>query len=227
MIRGADALGRLGGDEFVVISEELSLDVGPELIAERLLDALKEPFKLGEDRESRDRDREHRDRGGRANLRRRAVARRGHRDVPGQVGRQASLCRVRDRHAGHNPDPHGARDGPARSPGERRVLPRLSAHPRSSGHEAQRSGGPDPLEAPDARRRPTRRLHPAARGDRADRRGRKMGSEGGLRVRVPRGERPDIRSASPSTSPDASSTPTSSSPTSKTRSATAPWTRRR
>jgi diguanylate cyclase (GGDEF)-like protein len=48
--RDADALGRLGGDEFVVISEELSLSVGPELIAERLLDALKHPFNLGEDK---------------------------------------------------------------------------------------------------------------------------------------------------------------------------------
>jgi len=53
VIRGADALGRLGGDEFVVISEELSLEVGPELIAERLLAALKPPFKLGADDEAR------------------------------------------------------------------------------------------------------------------------------------------------------------------------------
>ena len=52
-IRGADTLGRLGGDEFVVISEELSLSAGPELIAERLLDALKQPFKLGADKETR------------------------------------------------------------------------------------------------------------------------------------------------------------------------------
>ena len=47
VVRGADTLGRLGGDEFVVISEEPSLQGGPELIAERLLDALKPPFKLG------------------------------------------------------------------------------------------------------------------------------------------------------------------------------------
>ena len=47
VVRGSDALGRLGGDEFVVISEELSLDAGPELIAERLLEALKPSFKLG------------------------------------------------------------------------------------------------------------------------------------------------------------------------------------
>jgi diguanylate cyclase (GGDEF)-like protein len=52
-IRSSDALGRLGGDEFVVISEELSLAAGPELIAERLLDALKLPFLLGDEQEVR------------------------------------------------------------------------------------------------------------------------------------------------------------------------------
>jgi diguanylate cyclase (GGDEF)-like protein len=46
VVRGSDALGRLGGDEFVVVAEELSLAAGPELIAERLLDALKQPFLL-------------------------------------------------------------------------------------------------------------------------------------------------------------------------------------
>jgi diguanylate cyclase (GGDEF)-like protein len=46
VIRGSDALGRVGGDEFVMIAEELSLAAGPELIAERLLEALKEPFEL-------------------------------------------------------------------------------------------------------------------------------------------------------------------------------------
>ncbi len=53
VIRDADGLGRLGGDEFVVISEELSMSVGPELIAERLLDALKHPFNLGADKATR------------------------------------------------------------------------------------------------------------------------------------------------------------------------------
>jgi diguanylate cyclase (GGDEF)-like protein len=52
-IRDVDALGRLGGDEFVVISEALTLEVGPELIAERLLEALKQPFQLGVDKETR------------------------------------------------------------------------------------------------------------------------------------------------------------------------------
>jgi len=46
VVRATDTLGRLGGDEFVVIAEDLSLAAGPDLVAERLLAALKEPFKL-------------------------------------------------------------------------------------------------------------------------------------------------------------------------------------
>jgi diguanylate cyclase (GGDEF)-like protein len=46
VIRESDALGRLAGDEFVLLAEDLSLAVGPELIAERLLEALAQPFKL-------------------------------------------------------------------------------------------------------------------------------------------------------------------------------------
>jgi diguanylate cyclase (GGDEF)-like protein len=46
VVRETDALGRLGGDEFVVIADGQSLSAGPELIAERLLDALAEPFQL-------------------------------------------------------------------------------------------------------------------------------------------------------------------------------------
>jgi diguanylate cyclase (GGDEF)-like protein len=53
VIRGVDALGRLGGDEFVVIAEDLSLEAGPELIAERLLEALSHPFILGENKDTR------------------------------------------------------------------------------------------------------------------------------------------------------------------------------
>jgi len=49
VVRDVDALGRLGGDEFVVVAGDMSLMAGPELVAERLLDALKEPFKLGDD----------------------------------------------------------------------------------------------------------------------------------------------------------------------------------
>jgi diguanylate cyclase (GGDEF)-like protein len=46
VVRDIDALGRLGGDEFVVVAEGMSLDSGPEMIADRLLEALKQPFEL-------------------------------------------------------------------------------------------------------------------------------------------------------------------------------------
>jgi diguanylate cyclase (GGDEF)-like protein len=49
VVRSADALGRLGGDEFVVIVEDLTLQAGPELVAERVLEALAHPFRLGAD----------------------------------------------------------------------------------------------------------------------------------------------------------------------------------
>jgi diguanylate cyclase (GGDEF)-like protein len=52
VVRDTDALGRLGGDEFVVIAEELSLAEGPELLAHRLQEALKEPFTLAGEQET-------------------------------------------------------------------------------------------------------------------------------------------------------------------------------
>jgi diguanylate cyclase (GGDEF)-like protein len=53
VVRDTDALGRLGGDEFVVIAEELSLDGGPGLIAERVHEVLKAPFALAGEPEAR------------------------------------------------------------------------------------------------------------------------------------------------------------------------------
>jgi diguanylate cyclase (GGDEF)-like protein len=53
IVRDTDALGRLGADEFVVIAEELSLAAGPELIAERVTQALSEPFELDGARQTR------------------------------------------------------------------------------------------------------------------------------------------------------------------------------
>ncbi len=44
MMRANDTVGRLGGDEFVVLAEGISLDHGPEIIADRVRDSLKEPF---------------------------------------------------------------------------------------------------------------------------------------------------------------------------------------
>ncbi len=45
-VRDCDTVGRLGGDEFVVLFAGLSSDDGLKAVAERLLSALREPFKL-------------------------------------------------------------------------------------------------------------------------------------------------------------------------------------
>jgi diguanylate cyclase (GGDEF)-like protein len=44
--RDADTVGRLGGDEFVVLLDSLTLDAGPELVAARLLEVLRQPIEL-------------------------------------------------------------------------------------------------------------------------------------------------------------------------------------
>ncbi len=46
VLRASDTVGRPGGDEFAILADGLSLSAGPELLAERLLDALKEPFRV-------------------------------------------------------------------------------------------------------------------------------------------------------------------------------------
>ncbi len=48
VVRDIDALGRIGGDEFVVLAEEVTAGAGAELIAERLMEALKAPFTLAD-----------------------------------------------------------------------------------------------------------------------------------------------------------------------------------
>jgi diguanylate cyclase (GGDEF)-like protein len=46
VVRGGDTAARLGGDEFVVLVEGSTLDAGPELVAERLLEVLRKPYEL-------------------------------------------------------------------------------------------------------------------------------------------------------------------------------------
>ncbi|HLN06451.1 MAG TPA: bifunctional diguanylate cyclase/phosphodiesterase, partial [Acidimicrobiales bacterium] len=46
VLRASDTVGRLEGDEFVILAEGVSLSAGPELLAERLLEALQEPFRI-------------------------------------------------------------------------------------------------------------------------------------------------------------------------------------
>ena len=51
-LRESDTVARLGGDEFVVLVEGISMAAGPELVAERLLKVLAEPFHLGPENET-------------------------------------------------------------------------------------------------------------------------------------------------------------------------------
>jgi diguanylate cyclase (GGDEF)-like protein len=44
--RDGDTVGRVGGDEFVLLLEDASMDAGPELVAERVLDVLRHPVEL-------------------------------------------------------------------------------------------------------------------------------------------------------------------------------------
>jgi diguanylate cyclase (GGDEF)-like protein len=46
VVREGDTAARLGGDEFVVLVEGSTLDAGPELVAERLLEVLRQPYDL-------------------------------------------------------------------------------------------------------------------------------------------------------------------------------------
>jgi diguanylate cyclase (GGDEF)-like protein len=45
-LRDADTIGRMGGDEFVVLLDGAALTVAPELVAERLLAVMRQPFEL-------------------------------------------------------------------------------------------------------------------------------------------------------------------------------------
>jgi diguanylate cyclase (GGDEF)-like protein len=48
IVREGDTAARLGGDEFVVLLEGMLIDAGPELVAERLLEVLRQPYDLSD-----------------------------------------------------------------------------------------------------------------------------------------------------------------------------------
>jgi diguanylate cyclase (GGDEF)-like protein/PAS domain S-box-containing protein len=46
VVREGDTVGRLGGDEFVILLDPAALTTSPELVADRVLDAVREPIEL-------------------------------------------------------------------------------------------------------------------------------------------------------------------------------------
>ena len=46
ILRSSDTVGRLGGDEFVILAEGLSIANGPEPLADRIREVLREPFSI-------------------------------------------------------------------------------------------------------------------------------------------------------------------------------------
>jgi diguanylate cyclase (GGDEF)-like protein len=46
VVREGDTVGRLGGDEFVVLLDAATLEAGPDLVVERILDVLRQPVAL-------------------------------------------------------------------------------------------------------------------------------------------------------------------------------------
>ncbi len=46
VLRDSDTVGRLGGDEFAMLVDSAELDVAPELVAERILEVLRQPMSL-------------------------------------------------------------------------------------------------------------------------------------------------------------------------------------
>ena len=46
VVREGDTAARLGGDEFIVLVEGSTLDAGPELVAERLIEVLRQPYEM-------------------------------------------------------------------------------------------------------------------------------------------------------------------------------------
>ncbi len=52
MLRESDTMARLGGDEFVIVLPQLSNPDDAGLVAQKLVDCLRDPFELGERRVS-------------------------------------------------------------------------------------------------------------------------------------------------------------------------------
>ena len=182
VIRETDALGRLGGDEFVVIADGLSLAAGPELIAERLLEAFKEPFRLNGAEDAR------------VFVKASVGIATGGRSSAEELLRDADIAMYRAKWEGKSG--YLLFEDGMQAEVQTRLEVEMDLQSALENDEfflvyqptfdlesmsPQGRRGAGPLAPARARGRRARRLHPPARGDRDDRRGRRLDPRRGLR----------------------------------------------
>ena len=182
-VRTGDTISRWGGDEFGILLEELATDAEANAAAERLIDALRDPFWVGIDRGVH--QRQHRHRGVRARHRglRRPPSLRRPGDVPGQGESSRLVLQVRAGDAGRRQGAGRARPRPPSGDRARRVVRRLPADRRALHRPDRRRRGAGSLDTPDPRSDPARRVHPGRRSQRLDRRPRRVRSPRSLQER--------------------------------------------
>ena len=192
-LRAGDTAARLGGDEFAVLLDGLDDEREAVLVAQRMLEALREPWQ----------------RAARASAV--ATARRG---PGGDLLRDADLAMYQAKAQGRDrvvsfdcDDARGdagrRRDGerPAPRARRRRAAPRLPADRRPRDRRPARRRGAAALAPPEPRHRPAGRLHPARRGDGPDRADRRAGCSRRRAASRPAGPTcPVIASTSPASS---------------------------
>ena len=183
VVRESDTAARLGGDEFIVLLEGASIETGPEAVAERVLDVLREPYDL-----TRELGRQltvSASIGVAFGQPETAEALLADGDVALYAAKEGGKNRfvgIRARDADPCPRPDQAGAGPGRGDRPRPAVPRLSADVRPELGTRDRRRGAPALAAPRARGDRARRVDPDRRGGRSDRRDRTMGAGTGLRA---------------------------------------------
>ncbi len=189
VLRDSDTVGRLGGDEFVMLIDSLGLDAAPELVAERILDVLRQPIGLPQSARPP------------ISVTASIGIATGRPASAEELMQDADLALYKAKAAGKDGyvkfesamqtaarGPHRPGDGPRRTRSTRSSS--SSSTSRCSTSRTSRSSASRRCCAgshPTQRRDPTRRVHPDRRGQRADRRRSAAGCSSRPAPRAPPG----------------------------------------